>query len=137
MPHDFAIPGLMPLDSPIDDVTPDHTWLEPHDAINSEWAGIPVLGPYLIDGIAPAYPAASAVMVFTADRLHCQDWALVIGSDPELPGDVSIMLPDQWEFSVPPQPLPLHPGNWDWFFIVTDSRGEEVRAWSGSILIRV
>jgi hypothetical protein len=146
MSHDFAIPGLMPLGSPIDDVTPPYHVLEPHDLFNSLWAGIPELGPYLTsEGVAPAYPAVSARMVFTASSRRpsnvprkYRDWVWVLGTDLETSdGEVQIMLPAEWVFRVPEQPLPLWHGNWDWVFIVEDSRGESWRTHSGRILIRI
>lgn len=134
----------MPLGAPIHADTPPYKVLEPHDILDSLWAGIPELGPVLVEGLQPPYPAASAIMVFTAHSRwhhHCQqyrNWQYVLSTNPEEDqGEVRIMLPNEWVFSVPEQPLPLRPGKWEWSFVVTDTRGEYLRTHHGSIVIRV
>lgn len=133
---DFAIPGLMPVTTPIYDETPPVFRLERHRALDSKWAGVERLGPvtFFNPGEAPVVPsvsAASAILEFrprlhegcTAKTLKSEDDKIVI-NDAEL-----------WDFTVPPQELDLMPGIWDWKFIVTDTDGETYLAYTGTLLV--
>ena len=117
----FAIPGLMELVTPESDRLRAHLRLSPHYIQNSNWSGIPSIGPITPGGVRPAFNLAYARMVFGRSLPVC-DPIFVLSTSPEL-GEGNIIIDDAvtWRLHVPAQALPLELGNYCWELRTTDS----------------
>lgn len=121
----FALPGLMPISRPILDRQRQPIRLHPQRVQDSNWPGIPSVGPVTPGGAQPTYPLASVRMVF-AHSLPATDAPLFeLSSSPEVgQGLVVIDNPVTWMFHVPVQPLRLPLGSYQWELHTTDSTGD-------------
>ena len=92
------------------------------------WPGSSLLGPWLDAGAQPAWPVVRAIVEFTnADGLVTFD------SEAGADGSVLIVNGETWTFQIPPQPLHLSIGTWNWELIATDSQGNSVTCFTGAI----
>lgn len=114
----FALPGLMPLDSPVADVTPPYVTLTPFRAEDSKWDGIEAIGPVTINGIAPEETALAAELVLRHELPGICPITLTTEN-----GGVVIADAVSWYFYVPAQALHVIPGPWRWKFRVTTDSG--------------
>jgi hypothetical protein len=117
----FAIPGLMELQSPESDRLRSYIRLAPHFIQNTNWPGIPSIEP---GDTPPSLNLASARMVFgrsspVIDPLFTLS---TVPADDE--GLVTIDNATTWRLHVPSQPLPLPVGNYHWEVHATDSVGD-------------
>lgn len=87
------------------------------------WPGIPVISIRPNDEI-PALPAASAEVIFFKAEDGPEDPTLTLTS----PAAVTLTDAANWVFDVPPQVLPLSPGEWTFRFRTTDS-ASSLRTW--------
>lgn len=131
---EFAIPGLMPINSPKFDVAPAFLELEPHSASATNWIGITSIGPITVNNEAPVYPASRVYMVFTP-QYDPSSACVVFDSDVGADGIIQISSAETWFFEVPEQPLPLWPGLWKWEMHVVDSQDVRHPLYTGQILI--
>lgn len=133
---DFALPGLMPIDSPKWDVTPPFIALSSHRASDSEWVGIETIGPVTINGETPVTAAARIVLefipLFRAER-DCVIFDTEEGAD----GIVEFESGGEalWHATVPNQPLPLTPGNWSWRIRFIDTADKSWELYRGIISV--
>lgn len=150
---DFALPGLMPQTSPLYEALPKRVPLSPHRASSSLWQGIDAIGPIEINNLAPDYPAQYVRMEFRP-RLREQDEPVVLESGllvmlhtgehvfsgEELAAldynQIEILDPETWFFQIPPQPLSLAPGLWDWKILIEDTNNVRNVFYEGSLLVR-
>lgn len=134
MPNlNFAIPGLMEMQSPVSDALPPFVSLPPHSASTTNWDGIESIGPVTNDGSSMAFAAASVVMEFA--RVHLTDDVTPEHTITSEGGGIVINDAAAWLFEVPPQPLPLTFGLWEWTIKITDTSGAVLRLYDGSIYI--
>jgi hypothetical protein len=132
---EFTIPGLMPTNSPIIEITPQNLSLESHDSTNTNWIGIASIGPITINGERPAQIAARVVMEFVP-QLYPDRQILIFDSEPGADGLIEIEEADSWEFVIPPQPLQASLGLWDWLFRVVTPDNASITLYRGQILVR-
>ncbi len=132
---EFAIPGLMPTTSPVAEVTPQYLQFESHDSSNTNWVGVESIGPILINDESPTVEAARVILEFVP-QLYPDRECVVFDSEPDADGLIVIEEPDTWEFVIPPQPLPLCPGLWDWRLRVVTVEDVSITLYNGQILIR-
>lgn len=133
MSVNFAVPGLMPIDSEKYELLPVFLHLSPHRVSDTLWGGLSSIGPITDNGGPMAYPAASARMEFTPvfDQeatpytLSTEDETVLIEGDPAA-----------WLFVVPPQPLVQDTGMWYWRFFVTDTNGTDKLIFEGDIFLK-
>ncbi len=131
---EFAIPGMMPVSSPLYDTLPPRPVLSPYRLGNSLWGGISSIGPITRNGAPFPHPAVRVLLEFSS-AAHGRRIQWVLDSDEGGDGSVTIVNAGTWAFQVPPQPLPLRQGNWDWSFKVVDSTGETHNPYTGTISV--
>jgi hypothetical protein len=131
---EFAVPGLMPIDSPKFDVTPPFLAFESQSASDTLWEAVSSIGPITFNDYAPTFAAIRATLIFTP-QFKPEHKCVIFDSDEGGDGTIAISDADIWYFEVPPQPLPLYPGLWRWKFTVTDTRGVSMKLYQGQILI--
>ncbi len=131
---EFSIPGLMPIDSPVTEVTPQFLSLEPHNHSDTDWIGISSIGPMTINGETPAVAAERILMEFIP-QLYPERECVVFDSEPDADGTITIEDGETWQFAIPAQPLPLFPGLWDWVIRVVTEEDKSVQLYKGQILI--
>lgn len=129
----FAIPGLMEMQSPISDMLPLYFALESHSAANSLWRGIPTVGPITLGDAGPLPTATVAVLRFYRESpFYDREPALELTSPTAVViGDAT----DAWVFDIPPQPLPLAVGKWLFDLSVGYNVSDTVIVMRGHILI--
>ena len=117
----FAIPGLMELVTPESNRLRGHLRLSPHYVQNSNWSGIPSVGPITPGGVQPSFTLASVSMVFGRSLPVC-DPVFVLSTAPTL-GEGLVVIDDAavWRLHIPVQALPLPLGNYFWELRTTDS----------------
>ena len=135
MSSDYAIPGLMPLTSPVAETeAPLPSVLEPHSLAQTLWQGIESIGPYTINDLPPYFSAEKVTMTLINGNWPCVSYTL--SSEPvEGEGTITIHDSATWWFSIEAQALPLLPGIWEWKIFVTDFRGEILPIFSGILPI--
>jgi hypothetical protein len=131
----FAIPGLMELVTPESDRLRKHLRLAPHYIQNTNWSGIPSIGPITPGGVQPAFNLVSARMIFGRVLPICGP-VFVLSTSPA-DGDGSVIIDDAaaWRLHVPVQPLPLALGNYSWELHTTDSEGVNSVFYIGTQLV--
>lgn len=131
----FAIPGLMELVTPESDRLRAQLRLSPHYIQNSNWSGIPSIGPITPGGVQPAFNLASARMVFGRSLPVC-DPIFVLSTSPEL-GEGNIIIDDAvtWRLYVPVQALPLALGNYYWELRTIDTEDNVTVFYIGTQLV--
>jgi hypothetical protein len=133
--YNFAIPGLMELQTPVSNSIPQRLSLEPHNSQNTNWIGISEIGPFTRNGDPMPFPAARVIFtLYTRFGVKEPVWEI----DSEAGADGLAVIEDAaaWFFNIPEQPLMLEPGLWEWDFAVTDSRGIKEKIYEGVLLIR-
>lgn len=137
MPSDyqFALPGLMALQTPISDTLTLVHSLDPHSVVNSLWQGIVTIGPIVTSDATPLPDAVSAELEFSTDS-DFEHIEYVLTTTPDGgQGNLTITDATTWLFEVPEQPLPLSPALWYWRFKVTDASEETQRIYRGTLLV--
>ena len=119
-----------PLDPPLQPITEGHTFGGIKDISRRD---TPEGG----DPAPPASPLARVEMVFAPGTGCTGRKKVMISSDGDSPG-ITIDSPENWEFSVAAQILPLGPGRWNWLISTEDSNTPPVRdpLLSGSLEIK-
>jgi hypothetical protein len=132
----YAIPGLMPVTSPLAELLPLLIRLETYYKANSPWPGIESIGPVLVNDEVPASPAALVVMEFAEDT-DFQNICYTLASDASADGTVTIDGDGStWLFEVPDQDLPLHIGMWHWRLLITAVDESVLKIYGGTLLIQ-
>lgn len=100
------------------------------------WPGIASIGPITDALLAPAF-ATTVVKAEMFFRVAGQDGvAAKLASDVSAPGQITITDAATWEFVVPPQPLALDAGDYEWSFRTTDSANVIRTLYIGTFVVR-
>jgi len=126
----YAIPGLMPVTSPLSEGAPLHVNLPVYYKANELWDGIESIGPTTRDS-----DAATVKMEFALDSSF-ESMCLTLASDGSETGTVTITDAETWLFAVPAQELPLDVGLWFWRIHVTGDDAVTWRAHQGTLVIQ-
>jgi len=127
-----AIPGLMDMSSPLSDALPRLVYASRHCGADTDWMGVPGIGPIYTDPDSLPEPAESCNLEFSRSR-DFEDIELVLKSADE---QVDITDAADWTFNVPPQPLPLtREGLWYWRAVVS-AAGKQAVVTYGSVWIQ-
>lgn len=129
----FTIPGLMEIQSPLSDAVPLIHRLPSYSRANSQWGGIAVVGPYFQN--EPTVATRALMEMSLNSDMTLPFYTLdSVSSEPR--GEIDIINSVSWQFSVPPQPLPLRAGLWYWTFKVETFGGAIFQVDSGRLLVR-
>lgn len=133
----FALPGLLHIDRPELDRQREMIRLTPKRVQDTNWLGIPSVGPVTPGGTQPPYPLASVAMVF-GHSLPVGDEPLFVLSSSPAAGQGLVVIDNNptWLFHVPVQPLPLTVlDNYVWEIQTTDTSGVTTVYYAGTQMI--
>lgn len=107
--------------------------LPPHTRSDKWLAGIH-FGPVLIDEAPPEYAISSARLQFRDPRTDTLGYEL--NTAPAV-GQGTIIIEDAatWELDIPKQDLPLAAGFWAWDLEITNTAGEPITPYGGTIKV--
>lgn len=132
----FALPGLMAITRPELERQRTMIRLTPKRVQDTNWLGIPSVGPIAPGGAAPTFPLASVRMIFGSSFPVGDAPLFELSSAPEgLQGTISIDNASTWLFSVPVQELLLPVGNYCWEIHTTDTQGVKNVYYTGTLLV--
>lgn len=97
------------------------------------WPGIPAIT-LTLDGIPPVFALASARLVFFKNGQPAGK-SPATGITLASPSTITIVSAANWSMLIPPQILPLDPGEWTFQFKTTDAAGTVQTWFAGTLTI--
>lgn len=130
----FALPGLMNITRPLLDAQRRMTPLAPHRVQDTNWVGIPSVGPISPGGAAPTNPLAEVRMIIGLSMPIGDNTVYILSSSPAAgQGTVTIDNDVTRMFHVPPQPLPLGVFVYFWELHTIDTEGNTTVYYAGTL----